>query len=164
MWMDPIPHPENAPTASMKLLAFSGFFMHFVQMGSKRLPADLRQDSGYPTGGSRVHSQGFQVADPCARLAVGARFDIHMDSCIAQLRDSALLRDQVMSRSSFLVGCNLCPMGSRSGISARAAEIVKKSEGSLALITHRNRHRGQLAAAPLPHHPACGSAPGDSRS
>ena len=29
----------------------------------------------------------------------------------------------------------------------------------------RNRHRGQsFQAAPLPHHPACGSAPGGSRS
>ena len=27
-----------------------------------------------------------------------------------------------------------------------------------------DRHRGQLVAAPLPHHPACGSAPGGSKS
>jgi hypothetical protein len=27
-----------------------------------------------------------------------------------------------------------------------------------------DRHRGQLKATPLPHHPACGSAPGGSRS
>ena len=64
---------------------------------------------------------------------------------------------------------------------ATASSIPQRTAGTTmavsasvrgALSVHRaitidsffDRHRGQQLAAPLPHHPACGSAPGGSRS
>jgi hypothetical protein len=49
------------------------------------------------------------------------------------------------------------------------SERAGKSTPSPSNLTRRARrrparHRGQLKATPLPHHPACGSAPGGSRS